>query len=803
MDVDSPEVINTKCEIIQQTLELNEGLTNLKLDSNQHTVLSSDQYYQVACELCQLENLNEALSKITDVYESEFLFIAENSLSRLKVEAADALIQWASTLGDADFCLIEQNQVNDTVPAQPPSKPRAGDSNQGIGRYPTTDSQRQRFRALGWPSIEARTLWESWSDPALISSDQRQKLDEAEAFDEWEDFVHFASHHFILRARSGALVSEQSAQQQESAPACAPLRIPTTKVKLQYSPYSGPKSVLPRRFGAPMLVRSVLGEQSVVNTFGQGPDGNLRSHDVYGTDVDPQSSSQIILSQGGPGARSFFTLTDLGDYGYLLSGGRTLPSAPFHDCWIFKKDVNRWVKTHSLPLPLFGHMAERLGHSQLVFVAGGRSSPTALNPNFYLYHPNTGWMRCVVEGTIRPPALFGGLLLDTTPVLQQRRSEFCGILAGGMTSDALISDNVYDWILDVSDFTKPTISFKFTTSHWASKLFARYGAASTRVNGSTVVVGGVTSRGCIPQDYEFVRFCAYGEENEKFECLSCIDSLKQDMSRPVLTGASVVATAHGEIVLVGGGTSRSLTETAWTRGVYSFDAGIPPLNSVTAPANSQWSYQKTLAITNEAPATPREPNLEQVGLSSAVSIPRLTLGSAEHFLSILQSGQPVVFEGLDLGLCRSRWSIPYLVEHVGPERKVRNPGLRGQQECSHERECKCKCQYCDSLLIKHESQVAVHESKSQAMDFLAKNFKYNTQTFQEFAHDVDAGKRLYLRALSADKPSEAPARLDVDFPSLSRDFTLPPQLAFVQDRLFSSVLRVSGPVNMWLHYDVS
>ncbi|CAK7229087.1 tRNA methyltransferase ppm2 [Sporothrix bragantina] len=88
------------------------------------------------------------------------------------------------------------------------------------------------------------------------------------------------------------------------------------------------------------------------------------------------------------------------------------------------------------------------------------------------------------------------------------------------------------------------------------------------------------------------------------------------------------------------------------------------------------------------------------------------------------------------------------------------------------------------------------------MDFLAKNFKYNTQTFQEFAQDVDAGKRLYLRALSADKPSDAPARLDTDFPTISKDFVLPPQLAFVQDKLFSSVLRVSGPVNMWLHYDV-
>lgn len=89
------------------------------------------------------------------------------------------------------------------------------------------------------------------------------------------------------------------------------------------------------------------------------------------------------------------------------------------------------------------------------------------------------------------------------------------------------------------------------------------------------------------------------------------------------------------------------------------------------------------------------------------------------------------------------------------------------------------------------------------MDFLSKNFRYNRQTFQEFARDVADGKKLYLRALSADKPSDDPTRLDKDFVTISEDFVLPPQLALAKDKLFSSVLRISGPVNMWLHYDVS
>lgn len=88
------------------------------------------------------------------------------------------------------------------------------------------------------------------------------------------------------------------------------------------------------------------------------------------------------------------------------------------------------------------------------------------------------------------------------------------------------------------------------------------------------------------------------------------------------------------------------------------------------------------------------------------------------------------------------------------------------------------------------------------MDFNAKNFSYVTRTFCDFMDDVANAKRVYLRALSSDQPVDQPANLATDFPSLAKDFRLPPELAYVGDNFFSSVLRISGPVNMWLHYDV-
>lgn len=89
------------------------------------------------------------------------------------------------------------------------------------------------------------------------------------------------------------------------------------------------------------------------------------------------------------------------------------------------------------------------------------------------------------------------------------------------------------------------------------------------------------------------------------------------------------------------------------------------------------------------------------------------------------------------------------------------------------------------------------------MDFNAKNFRYVTKSFGAFVEEVKSGARLYLRALATDEPASQPADLNRDFPALAADFVLPPELAFVAENSFSSVLRISGPVNMWLHYDVS
>jgi tRNA wybutosine-synthesizing protein 4 len=99
----------------------------------------------------------------------------------------------------------------------------------------------------------------------------------------------------------------------------------------------------------------------------------------------------------------------------------------------------------------------------------------------------------------------------------------------------------------------------------------------------------------------------------------------------------------------------------------------------------------------------------------------------------------------------------------------------------------------------------VHENigDTPLMDFNSKNFRYVTEAFGRVMEKMAVGGRLYLRSLSREKPSEYAANLNDDFPALAKDFVLPKEIGIVMDRFFSSVLRLSGRANMWLHYDVS
>jgi tRNA wybutosine-synthesizing protein 4 len=62
-------------------------------------LLRSDKYCQIGCDLRELESLRKCLESFLNLAECSVLFVAEVSITYMDTFSADALIQWASSIG--------------------------------------------------------------------------------------------------------------------------------------------------------------------------------------------------------------------------------------------------------------------------------------------------------------------------------------------------------------------------------------------------------------------------------------------------------------------------------------------------------------------------------------------------------------------------------------------------------------------------------------------------------------------------------------------------------------------------------
>ena len=103
MDVDYPDLMKKKALVVQETPHLREvlGTDRISIDMtcNNGVVLRSDKYCQIGCDLRRLDTLRKSLETLFDPSESHLLFVAEVSITYMDTPSADALIQWASSIG--------------------------------------------------------------------------------------------------------------------------------------------------------------------------------------------------------------------------------------------------------------------------------------------------------------------------------------------------------------------------------------------------------------------------------------------------------------------------------------------------------------------------------------------------------------------------------------------------------------------------------------------------------------------------------------------------------------------------------
>ncbi|XP_055351200.1 tRNA wybutosine-synthesizing protein 5-like [Paramacrobiotus metropolitanus] len=143
-----------------------------------------------------------------------------------------------------------------------------------------------------------------------------------------------------------------------------------------------------------------------------------------------------------------------------------------------------------------------------------------------------------------------------------------------------------------------------------------------------------------------------------------------------------------------------------------------------------------------------------------------------EFFDIQAQRQPAVLRGIPIGACAEKWTAAYLAQQVGRDKPV-----------------------------------SVHESSSNRLRFLDKNFVYRVMPFGAFidaaltSSEGDAQNKFYYYRALADDARNVPSDFRRDFPKLALDFVLPDFLE--PETVFSCVLRCgSANLGLWLHYDV-
>ncbi|KAI9873545.1 MAG: tRNA methyltransferase ppm2 [Pleopsidium flavum] len=774
-DVDYAQLIVKKCDIIDQTNLFRQLLTSFKLSSPGDTItLRSDQYLAVACDLRDTEKLQKALAQELELENCLVLCTAEVSITYMDVEAADTLIRWAARFKDARFCLLEQ-----FIP-DGPEHPFAKTMIQHfdklqtplrcINKYPLLQDQQRRFVEAGWPSVAVRSLWDLWEDSQFLRSEERTALNSIEPFDEWEEFALFASHYFLLVATKssepntscGYIGPDQKPPVVYSIEEDAHRAVPRLQPSITLRYQDNPKGRGRRRFGAVMK----SAENTVGYHGGLGTQTRLKTTDVY-TDGEIHdftwNSPPVSIA-----ARMCHTITQLTRNDCLLVGGRTSPENALADCWLRRRQS--WERVDDLPLGRYRHCATKVSNgngSWGVLVGGGKDSVGTVLADYVLWRNEFGWQTVQVTRTAPRPR-FGASMIAV--------DRLSGILLGGMTEDGVILSESWRWIIEDQDqnvkITFQDQSQPRVLSHVSECFQARFGASLEWSSLGLLYIGGVSDRGLIPWEYDIVAVGSgtckvFAPEPGLYEAsqFQRVD-LACEGPRPLLVGHMVAIANGGELLVLGGGAVCFSFGTFWNLGTWTLQDSrdllgtswhlcntvevVPPLGPVVSA---------TLQPAGNGHSHPSIPVLTPVG--------RARLTSPRAFEAIVTEAYPITMEGLDIGSCTKAWTIEYLKETVGAGR-----------------------------------QVVVHEATTDHMSFQAKNFAYVIKAFGTFLDQVTNGQRQYLRSLATEKPADKAAKLSHDFPELAEDFNLPPELALVTENAHSSPLRISGPVAMWLHYDV-
>ncbi|KAM5235315.1 tRNA wybutosine-synthesizing protein 4 [Ctenodactylus gundi] len=420
-EVDFPDVARRKAERIGETPELC-ALTGpfQRGDPGAALCLESADYRLLGLDLRQLPLLDATLTSAGLDAAAPTLMLAEAVLTYLPPESAEALIAWAAQrFSRALFVIYEQMKPQDAFGQfmlrhfQQLNSPL-----HGLDRFPDVESQRLRFLQAGWTACRAMDMNEFYR--CFLLAEERQRVENLEPFDEFEEWHLKCAHYFILTASRGDALSPSFVFPPSEGFPWVDSALPSGVIPARVVTNDSQGSDL-RRYGH----ASVLFSPGVILSaggFGEQEGRHCRVSKFYLLSkccCSEWKGSQARTSGTGLpwDGRLYHTITRLSETRALVLGGRLSPVSPasgalqLHLC---RNEENGGTEALNVivskidleenpTLSCWRHSATEVSYQnqKYLFLYGGRNVVKPVLSDWHFLHIGTmAWVRIPVEGEV-------------------------------------------------------------------------------------------------------------------------------------------------------------------------------------------------------------------------------------------------------------------------------------------------------------------------------------------------------------------------------------------------------------------
>lgn len=626
IDVDYPDLMKIKASIIRESNNLQQVVGTLNEGTTSGSILLASQtYVALGCDLSQLSSLESALRELNVLGEDcDLLFVAEVSLTYMGTEAADRVIEWASTIcqGHSRFALLEQiipqGETHPFARTMISHFNRLATPLKSISTYQTAQAQAERFSNKGWKSVHSRDLYEFWRNE--VPTQEKIKVESVEPFDEWEEFFLFCQHYVLLVADSENL------------------EVSSHVVKSPESQLSTANSARYITVGAPFKRRwATLGstDDGLVYYGGLGASTRLSTSGLITSSLDAQF---IVDDSSRPLPRMCHSMVKLGDSMLLMTGGRNSPGSPLSDSWLFDSKQHKWTKVESIPGSRYRHAMVSIGLSHALIFGGYRDQ--SCNSEWLMYDIRSdNWIK-----------------LDCDTQLGQRLSpNLCwmgeyGILSGGFDRFGAIYEDAYKWTIAGNRVLLEALP---------TNCLARAGSILTKWDANSVLLaGGMTQDGLLTMDSSFQVIDLRTMSITNFT----IEANKEEF--PMLVGFNMEVTPEKDILIVGGGAVCFSFGACWNKLVM-----ISPREE----------YGMAWRAIEETPLPQDNMNLNGVSrditecdgqINEVKPISVKAPVTAGDWQAIYAERLPALVKNADIGSCISLWTPKYLKTKIGADREI-------------------------------------------------------------------------------------------------------------------------------------